>query len=253
MAEDASERVRREFLGKAPELRRALVAELSALLDRCATLSPDENFVLRHVLAYAGYSQDGLFVPVFAALWGEEQSYFPAVRLPEPRVRAAAGTLRRRGVLKPGAADGIFVSPDVLRALSAAPSSAGAPVAALAPASVPAAARRVIVSAAMSLDGFVAPFQAAPEGDFEPVAGPVSKIARLRAKPGKNILAEPTPAVLQMLLKRDLVDALVLSVLPVLLGRGTPLFKRGRPELRLKLTDTRTFPTGLVQLRYDRV
>lgn len=244
MADDASERVRREFLGKAPELRRALVAELSSLLDRCATLSPDENLVLRHVLAYAGYSQDGLFVPVFAALWGEEESYFPAVRLPEPRVRAAAGTLRRRGVLKPGPVDGIIVAPDALRALSASPAAA--------PATAPAAARRVLVSAAASLDGFVAPFQAAPDGDLESVAGPVSKIARLRAKPGKDIVTEPTPAVLQMLLKRDLVDVLVLSLLPILLGRGTPLFKRGRPELRLKLTDTRTFPSGLVQLRYER-
>ncbi|MFI5344993.1 MAG: hypothetical protein ACHQ51_01340 [Elusimicrobiota bacterium] len=127
MADDAAERARREFVGRAPELRRALVAELSALISRAATLTSDEAVVLHHVLAYAGYSLDGgLYIPSYAVLWGGEYSYIPAVHLPAERVRAAALTLRRRGVLREihrtpdgtvGHTDGVFLEAGVLRAL----------------------------------------------------------------------------------------------------------------------------------------
>ena len=130
MADDASERARREFVGRAPELRKALVAELAALLDGNPALSPDESAVLHHVLAFAGYSLDGgLYIPAFAALWGEEASYFPAVHLPAARVRAASALLRRRGILSavgvaPHATahtEGVFLMAEVLRGLAAPP------------------------------------------------------------------------------------------------------------------------------------
>jgi dihydrofolate reductase len=43
---------------------------------------------------------------------------------------------------------------------------------------------------------------------------------------------------------------LYISVIPVLLGEGTRLFKDGRPEQRLSLVDSKYFDTGLVQLYY---
>ncbi|MDR2283440.1 MAG: dihydrofolate reductase family protein, partial [Sphingobacterium sp.] len=54
------------------------------------------------------------------------------------------------------------------------------------------------------------------------------------------------------LLKEDLVDELTISVIPVLLGNGTRLFKDGRPEQLLELVHAKTFDTGLVQLYYKR-
>lgn len=94
-------RDRSAFMSSAPARRAALVAELTALLPKAATLTEDEAFVLRHILAYGGYGEDGrLRVPSFAVLWGAAQSYVPAVRLEPERVSAAVRLLRRRGVLK---------------------------------------------------------------------------------------------------------------------------------------------------------
>jgi dihydrofolate reductase len=47
-----------------------------------------------------------------------------------------------------------------------------------------------------------------------------------------------------------LLDELHLTVVPVVLGAGKPLFDRGLPE-PLQLTGTRAFETGMVELRYE--
>ncbi|MEL6770847.1 MAG: dihydrofolate reductase family protein [Bacteroidota bacterium] len=49
-----------------------------------------------------------------------------------------------------------------------------------------------------------------------------------------------------------LIDRYVLSVHPVLLGDGIPLFAGALPRADLRLTATTSFPSGLVQLTYDR-
>jgi len=56
--------------------------------------------------------------------------------------------------------------------------------------------------------------------------------------------------IIRQFLEAALIDDLTLSVVPILLGDGIPLFRRGMPEQRLKLVEGRTFPSGLVQLRY---
>ena len=52
-------------------------------------------------------------------------------------------------------------------------------------------------------------------------------------------------------MKEDLVDELMLSVHPVLLGSGKPLFEDLESGKKLKLTNSITFSSGLVQLFYD--
>jgi dihydrofolate reductase len=47
-----------------------------------------------------------------------------------------------------------------------------------------------------------------------------------------------------------LLDELHLTVVPVVLGEGKPLFDRGLPE-PLQLSGTRAFETGMVELRYE--
>lgn len=52
--------------------------------------------------------------------------------------------------------------------------------------------------------------------------------------------------------ERDLIDAYQLYVHPVLVGRGTRLFPPTDTTADLRLDRTRTFPNGVVMLRYER-
>ncbi|WP_317197625.1 dihydrofolate reductase family protein [Chryseobacterium tagetis] len=54
--------------------------------------------------------------------------------------------------------------------------------------------------------------------------------------------------VINELLKQDLIDELIVLVIPVLLGNGTRLFQDGRPEQILEFVEAKTFDTGLTQL-----
>lgn len=59
-------------------------------------------------------------------------------------------------------------------------------------------------------------------------------------------------ALISSFLREGLVDELTLNLIPVLLGAGVPLFAGGLPEVPLRLLGAKTFPSGLVQLRYVR-
>jgi dihydrofolate reductase len=54
------------------------------------------------------------------------------------------------------------------------------------------------------------------------------------------------------LLREGLLDELHLSVLPVVLGSGKRLFSASEGKLPLKLIDSATFETGVVQLTYAK-
>jgi len=56
----------------------------------------------------------------------------------------------------------------------------------------------------------------------------------------------------QRFLRAGLVDRLILTQLPVLIGQGIPLFGALDKDIRLKLVASRTFPGGLVQSEYAR-
>ncbi len=48
-----------------------------------------------------------------------------------------------------------------------------------------------------------------------------------------------------------LLDEVLVTVVPVVLGEGKPLFDRRLPGGPMQLTGTRTFDTGMVELRYE--
>jgi dihydrofolate reductase len=58
--------------------------------------------------------------------------------------------------------------------------------------------------------------------------------------------------VISAFLEAGLIDDLTLTIVPLLLGDGLPLFHPGRPEARLTLEESKTFPSGVVWLRYRR-
>lgn len=80
----------------------------------------------------------------------------------------------------------------------------------------------------------------------------VDLIAKLKSKKGKDIYCDGGAEVVNELLKNDLIDELTISIVPILVGNGTRLFKEGRPEQLLEFVSAKTFDTGLVQLYYKR-
>jgi len=83
--------------------------------------------------------------------------------------------------------------------------------------------------------------------------GPIKDlIASLREQPGKHIYCDGGGEVVYELLKEKLIDRMIISIIPHLVGTGIRLFKDGRPEENLKLTHSSTYPSGLVQLWYEK-
>ena len=77
-------------------------------------------------------------------------------------------------------------------------------------------------------------------------------VQQLKSENGKNIYCDGGAEIVNELLKSDLIDELIISIVPVLLGEGKSLFKNGRPEQHLELVNSKTFETGLIQLHYKR-
>lgn len=78
-------------------------------------------------------------------------------------------------------------------------------------------------------------------------------VTQLKSENGKNIFCDGGAEIVNELLQHKLLDELVISVIPILLGNGTKLFKDGRPEQKLELVSVNTYDTGLTQLHYKRV
>ena len=81
---------------------------------------------------------------------------------------------------------------------------------------------------------------------------PADLIARIRQTRGLDIYCDGGGGVVHALAQRDLVDRYVISFIPVLLGDGIPLFRPGRPQQALALVQSTAYPSGLVQVQYER-
>lgn len=80
-----------------------------------------------------------------------------------------------------------------------------------------------------------------------------SLIRELKSGTGKNIYCDGGAEIVNILMKDNLIDEFVISIIPIFLGSGISLFNAGRPEQKLKLIHTKSFDTGLVQLHYIRL
>ena len=85
-----------------------------------------------------------------------------------------------------------------------------------------------------------------------PAASAITEIAELKRRPGKNIGMTGSATLVSSLLREGLLDELHLFVFPVVLGSGKRLFAAPGGKLPLKLIDSATFDTGVVQLIYAK-
>ncbi len=76
-------------------------------------------------------------------------------------------------------------------------------------------------------------------------------VLKLKNKKGKNIFCDGGAEIIHELLQDKLVDELIISIVPLLLGKGTRLFKDGRSLQKLSHISTKSFPKGLIQIHYS--
>lgn len=74
---------------------------------------------------------------------------------------------------------------------------------------------------------------------------------RIKELPGKDIWLFGGASLTDALIKEGLVDELWLSVHPILLGSGKPLFRKNDSRTALRLLECKTYESGLVSLRYS--
>jgi len=75
----------------------------------------------------------------------------------------------------------------------------------------------------------------------------------LKSESGKSIFVDGGAEVIREFRNKNLIDEYIISIIPVLLGKGIRLFKDADMENKLKLIESKVFDSGLVQLRYERL
>lgn len=91
----------------------------------------------------------------------------------------------------------------------------------------------------------------AVEGSYRLAEGSLTEeVARWRARPGEGDIGLGGATLVAAAADAGLVDEYALRVHPVLVGGGTPFFPRSGRREDLELLASRTFPSGVVALRY---
>ena len=108
--------------------------------------------------------------------------------------------------------------------------------------------KRVVVLSSQPLD-----FSAVRGGRVEQMSGtPAEIVAQLEASGARHIYLDGGITI-QRFLRARLVDRLIITRVPVLIGEGIPLFGSLPGDVRLTHVATQHYPSGLVKSEYDVV
>ena len=105
--------------------------------------------------------------------------------------------------------------------------------------------KRVVVLSSRPLD-----FSGVRGGVLEQMAGPPAEIVSKLAASGAHHLYVDGGITIQGFLRAGLVERLVITRVPVLIGAGIPLFGALPRDLRLRHVATQHYPSGLVKSEY---
>ncbi|MBO0856539.1 MAG: dihydrofolate reductase, partial [Nocardia sp.] len=76
------------------------------------------------------------------------------------------------------------------------------------------------------------------------------EIAKLKAEPGRDLVAAGGTDFIHSLIKLSVVDEYRLWVLPAVTGKGAALFPELDQAVRLRLVSSNAFPSGILELVY---
>jgi dihydrofolate reductase len=75
-------------------------------------------------------------------------------------------------------------------------------------------------------------------------------VSSLAQKKGKNIWLVGGGEINTLLLRNNLIDEMVVSIHPIILGEGIPLFANCKKEKKMQLLQQHIFDNGLIQATY---
>ncbi|OJJ16137.1 hypothetical protein BKI52_35820 [marine bacterium AO1-C] len=75
-------------------------------------------------------------------------------------------------------------------------------------------------------------------------------VSQLKQQTGKDIWLAGGGQLVTAFLNASLIDEILVSIAPVILGEGIPLFANIPKETKLQLTDSQSFGSGMVNLSY---
>jgi dihydrofolate reductase len=109
-----------------------------------------------------------------------------------------------------------------------------------------------IWNAVHSKSKFVFSSQARNDINAEFINGDIAKsVNEIKMQNGKDIWLYGGAKLIETFIKENLIDVYRLSIHPIVLGKGKPLFENLDDRVNLKLTDANKFRSGVVQLIYD--
>ncbi|MBU2912528.1 MULTISPECIES: dihydrofolate reductase family protein [Reichenbachiella] len=78
-------------------------------------------------------------------------------------------------------------------------------------------------------------------------------IDELRKESGQNIVCDGGADLVKLMMKHQLIDEFIISIIPVFLGEGKRLFKGGLLPQDIALINSTSYESGLVQLHYVKI
>lgn len=79
----------------------------------------------------------------------------------------------------------------------------------------------------------------------------IDLVTTLKQQEGKDIYCDGGAEIIDQLLHHRLIDRMIVSIIPHLLGDGIRLFRDNNLEQQITLKRSLSYPSGLVQLWYD--
>lgn len=91
------------------------------------------------------------------------------------------------------------------------------------------------------------------DGKAEIITGSLSDIVKRLKDDGYEKLYIDGGTTIQSFLKENLIDEMIITEIPVILGEGIPLFRNNDHESKFKLHSTETYENGMVKNHYRKV